>query len=429
MKYILLIVISCTLVSGCAAPQSYDLMPPPVVYTDSSIDPFTHISDEHRSTHLQVFYATNRIPTGAQNSYTYSNQYSSTLRFGHAGVMMGAPGTDWETLHRSSVSAEVTEPIVISLETVAEKAVRADVGRSVETEISQELADYFQLINHELSLAVDKEIVVYVHGTKVDFTNAALLTAEVDHFAGRDFVSLAYAWPSHQNILSYLVGTDVKRARESSSGLADVLVLLAQNTVAEKIHILSYSAGGRVTSKALNEIRNRFPGLEPDGLRETMRIGSVVFAAADVEHDVFLERLKAASDIADQITITISDRDDALLAAAKYMGGSDRAGTKGAEPDELAYIALKHLQNVSIVDVSIGQQQRGFDIVGHHYWYRHPWMSSDIIFVMRTDLPPNRRGLQSAESNGLWYLPGDYPARVRKAARTELGDQWQRLDR
>ena len=45
---------------------------------------------------------------------------------------------------------------------------------------------------------------VYVHGTKVDFVNATILTAEIDHFAGRDFVGLAFAWPSHQNILLYL---------------------------------------------------------------------------------------------------------------------------------------------------------------------------------------------------------------------------------
>lgn len=417
------------LVAGCAAPQSYVLMPPPVVYTDSSIDPFMHLSAVHRSPHMHVFYATNRMPAGTQDNDTYSNYYSSTLRFGRAGIRMGAPGTDWETLHRSSVSAEVTDPIVMSMETVEEKAVRTDVGTTEKTDLSPELDDYFQLLNQELSLAVDKEIMVYIHGTKVDFTNAALLAAEVDHFAGRDFVSLAYSWPSHQNIFSYLVGTDVKRARESSYGLADVLVLLAQNTVAEKIHILSYSAGGRVASKALEELRDRYPGLEPDGLRKAMRIGSVVFAAADVEYEVFLERLKAVSDLADQVTITISDRDDALLAASKYMGGSDRAGTAGAEAEELAYIARKNLQNVAIVDVSIGQLQRGFDIVGHHYWYRHPWMSSDIVFSMRTDLPPNRRGLQSAESDGLWYLSSDYPARVRKAARTEIGDQWQRRDR
>jgi hypothetical protein len=51
-------------------------------------------------------------------------------------------------------------------------------------------------------------------------------------------------------------------------------------------------------------------------------------------------------------------------------------------------------------------------------------MSSDIMFLMRTDLPPERRGLQPAEIAGLWYLSADYPRRVREAAAAELGDQW-----
>jgi hypothetical protein len=42
------------------------------------------------------------------------------------------------------------------------------------------------------------------------------------------------------------------------------------------------------------------------------------------------------------------------------------------------------------VDVSRHKEVRGFDIGGHHYWYRyrHPWMSSDILFLLRTNLPP-----------------------------------------
>jgi esterase/lipase superfamily enzyme len=275
-----------------------------------------------------------------------------------------------------------------------------------------------------LAKVADKEIMVYVHGTKVDFTNAAVLAAEVEHFAGRDFVSVAYAWPSHQNILSYLFGIDVQRARESSTPLVELLVLLAVHSDAEKIHLLSYSAGGRVTSKALVEMRQRFTHLEAAQLKEQFRLGSVIFAAADVELDVFLERLKAASDFADQVIITISDKDNALQAARRYMGGPVRAGTTEAETAELAYIDSAELENVSIIDVSIGQDQRGFDIVGHHYWYRHPWMSSDIMFLMRTDLPPDRRGLQPTEITGLWYLSADYPRRVRDAAATEIGDQW-----
>ena len=80
--------------------------------------------------------------------------------------------------------------------------------------------------------------------------------------------------------------------------------------------------------------------------------------------------------------------------------------------------------NVEIIDVSYGQKVRGFNISGHHYWYRHPWMSSDIIFLMRTDLPPHRRGLSPTELEGIWYLSPDYPEKIQKAAEKELKGQW-----
>ena len=82
------------------------------------------------------------------------------------------------------------------------------------------------------------------------------------------------------------------------------------------------------------------------------------------------------------------------------------------------------ISNVEIIDVSIGQEIRGFNITGHHYWYRHPWMSSDIIFLMRTDLPPARRGLSPAEMESVWYLSPNYPEKIRDAAGTELKGQW-----
>ena len=424
MRIIGSLIIFCLLVSGCAAPQSYDLMQTPVLYVDSAIDPFAHLPNDLKNPRSTIFYATNRAPARAGASPPYSNDISEMLHFGTATVRMGSPDIDWQTLHRSSLSALRDEPVVISLEETEQAASLAQTEDLWDTPIPQPLGEFFLRINQELDRVADKEIMVYVHGTKVDFTNAAVLTAEVEHFAGRDFVSVAYAWPSHQNILSYLFGTDVERARISSAPLSELLFLLAEQTSAEKIHILSYSAGGRVVSKALEEMRQRFDHLDTKTLNEKFRIGSVIFAAADVEIDVFLDRLGSASEFADQVVITVSDRDNALQAARKYMGGTVRAGTAEAEPVELEFIAAQKLDNVSIIDVSIGQDQRGFDIVGHHYWYRHPWMSSDIIFVMRTDLPPGRRGLQPAETSGLWYLSAEYPQQVKEAAAVELDGQW-----
>jgi len=86
-------------------------------------------------------------------------------------------------------------------------------------------------------------------------------------------------------------------------------------------------------------------------------------------------------------------------------------------------IVSHHLSNVEIIDISLGKDLRGFDIEGHHYWYRHPWMSSDIIFLMRTDLPPEARGLTPAQLEGIWYLSPDYPNKIRMAAEAELKGQ------
>ncbi|MCK5487568.1 MAG: alpha/beta hydrolase, partial [Desulfobacterales bacterium] len=276
----------------------------------------------------------------------------------------------------------------------------------------------------ELAEAVDKEIIVYVHGTKVDFANSTILTAEIDYFAGRDFVGLAFAWPSHQNILFYLSGIDVRRALNSSAALQSLLVLLSEHTTAEHINILAYSAGGKVASKALYEMRQTFSDLDSSELRGKFRLGSMVFAAADVSVDVFLERIPAISELANQVVVTVTDDDNALKAAKLLMGGAFRAGSSEAERIEEAFIVSNNLSNVEIIDVSMGQNVRGFDIVGHHYWYRHPWMSSDIIFIMRTDLPPSLRGLSPAELEGIWYLSADYPEKIRKAAEVELEGQW-----
>ena len=298
---------------------------------------------------LIFFYATNRSPI-YPGSTDFGNELDSVVHLGTATIRMGTPDIDWDDLYKSSL-ADNASPLPLTLDKVNEMALLPAQDTHADHIITPELQAFADAINAELAIAVDKEIMVYVHGTKVDFTNATILTAEIDHFAGRDFVGLAYAWPSHQNILVYLTG-------------------------------------------------------------------------ADVEVDKFLSRLPAISELADQVIITVTDDDNALKAAKKCMHGNTRAGTADAEIIEERFIVENKLTNVEIIDVSRGQEIRGFDITGHHYWYRHPWMSSDIIFLMRTNLPPERRGLSPTELEGIWYLAEDYPEKIQDAAEKELNGQW-----
>lgn len=422
---ILLAIFTC---SSCAHKKPLTLMPTPVVYQMPGLNPFAHLAGVQQSALIDVYYCTLRAPGGGAE-FRYTNTLSDYLHLGQVQIQLGQDALTWQALTDMSLHNPEDNQIPLHVKTIVPMAqiLRTDTFRTRspdKTELTPELAQYIAAINAELDTAVDKEIMVYVHGTKVDFTNAVTLAGEIDHFAGRDFVAVAFAWPSHQNIINYLIGQDVHRAIDSNAALGQLLVLLADHTHAKKINILSYSAGGRVASRALHNLAMTQPPEQRRALASRLRLGSVVFAAADVPVNLFLERLPSISGLVDRVVITLTDNDQALKTARLLMGGKPRAGSQQAEKIEEQFVKDHHLRNVEIIDVSIGAQVRGFDITGHHYWYRHPWMSSDIVFLLRTDLPASRRGLSASEMEGIWYLGPNYPAQIAEAAFKELKGQW-----
>lgn len=420
-----LVALVLPVLTSCATHKPVTLMPTPVLYEGQVIEPFSHLPESLQTPLTQVFFATNRAHRAHDPGRPYGNGVDDELHLGRASVRIGTPDVDWDDLVQISLFNPPDSGVPITLEEVThwDSLIHRASDDVVDWD-EQSHGRFIREINDELVHHPDKEIMVYVHGTKTGFEPAIAMAGEIDHFAGKDFVGVAFAWPAHRNILHYLLGIDVRRAQHSSEALRDLIKLLASETEATRINILGWSAGGRVVSKALHELRRNHLGLDRDALRERYRLGSVVLVAADVELDDFLERLPSASELAQEVVVTVTDDDVALNAARKYMRGEVRIGTLDAEAAELEFIGSHHLANVEIIDVSHGHEARGFDITGHHYWYRHPWNASDIILLMRTDLRPAERGLSASPIDGLWYLAPDYPERVRKAAQSVLADDW-----
>ncbi len=413
------------LLSGCAEPTSFPLMSAPVIYQDSAIDPYSHLNQEEKTTSIPVMYATNRNPQPLSDIIPYGNRMSDMLHLGEAQVRFGDHLTSWDDLYLASTHSEQSDPIQLSLE-------KAQEITTIKTEelcfgnllLSSSLEKFAGIINDKLSKARDKEIVIYVHGAKGSFLKSVALTAEIDHFTGRDFIGIAFSWPSHQNILSYLIGIDTKRAIHSTASLRTLIELLAEYTHVKHINIICYSAGGKLVSKALYEMHQNHSQLNSEQLQDKFRLGTVLFTAADVSIDRFLETLPAISEMAQQVVVTVSDADNVLHYAELLMGGNDRIGTKNTEVLETEFTLNNKINNFEIIDFSLGKEERGFDITGHHYWHRHPWASSDIIFLLRTDLPGKYRGLTPSDTENIWYLSGEYPEEVRDAAKRELKGQW-----
>jgi hypothetical protein len=168
----------------------------------------------------------------------------------------------------------------------------------------------------------------------------------------------------------------------------------------------------------MTTLRERHPDESEESLRERLRIGTAYFAAGDIPRDEFLEALPTIHGLAHNVIVTTSDKDEALITAQVIMGGERRLGHAGHQLTPEEWEMINAMERLEVVNLSIGHESRGFDIAGHRYWFNHPWASSDVLLAIRTDLPPDQRGLVLEMGNVLWSMPVDYPERVRASFET-----------
>jgi esterase/lipase superfamily enzyme len=410
------------LLAGCGVPEG-SLMVTPLIYAEDGIDPFAHVDPARRTPSQRVFYATNRARAAGHfdDPRAYGNTPTDTLQIGMARVRFG-DDLSWDALYDASRTAQRPEPVALRLTDIWEHGSIRFEDHEPTLEATDGSDRFIAAINAQLEVAPDPELIIYVHGAKVNFYDACVFAAELNHFAGRDMVPIAFAWPTHQDIFRYLSGVDVARGRASAETFASLLRMLARRTNARRINIVCWSAGGRVVSRALDDLSHW-----EDQLRENpaaCRLGTVLFAAPDVPVDAFVARLPAIDRVAERIIITASDDDIALEKATQLMGGGQRLGTSSEHLPDTEREAIASASRVELLDVSMGKADRGFDIGGHRYWFRHPWVASDLILAVRTRLPASRRGLSAAPIENVWYFPPDYPRRVRAAVRETLGESW-----
>ena len=400
-------------VAGCGV-RIEPLMPTPVLYTEGGLDPLDHIPEDQRWTPRLIYYATTRARDRDFQKIAYSNTPSDEMSLGLALVGFGGPDVTWSDLRRASTQSNRQAVIDLSIAGIIEAGEVPIADTPAEAAHAGDVGWLLENLSDAIDQARNKDVLIYVHGAKANFYNACAFTAQLDHFMGRDMTSVAFSWPTRQDIFAYAFGSDVQRAYDSAAALATLIELLAVVTPVRRIHVLCWSAGARVTTRALATLRERHLDEEDEILRARLRIGTVYFAAGDVPRVELLDALPAIHAIAARIIVTASSQDVALDRSVRVMGGGTRIGQTSdtLTPEQIAL--LESLERLEVIHVSLGWERRGFDITGHQYWFQHPWVSSDVVLAIRSDLPPRMRGLEQGESPVLWYMPADYPSRLRE---------------
>lgn len=389
--------------AGCAT-QPPRLMATPVAFEDDRLDFLALVPPERRTTRVPVFYVTTRKPVAAGEPGFYGSEASREgMQLGIAHVRLGEPGWTFDDLAASDRKSAVDKPRTGRVDRV--EVIGSARAGEARTDAERE---FIARIDRRMERLRNPAIVLYVHGYRVTFDDVAVLMGSLSSYLGQG-TTVAFQWPTGLHWWNYF--TDCASADQHAPDIVRTIELLSE-TKAEYISLLAYSCGAPLLASALQQLRARYPDQDREQLSKRFRIGSVVFAASDVDLKTFArDHVPAIMDLAEQTTVYMS-RKDAALGASTLIAGVSRIGRPEFESLSIGEIqalaASPRLHGIDITDVRGAHDMGG--AAGHAYWYSNPWIAMDVLVSLRWPLPPDRRCLtRDKRYDRIWLMPEDYP--------------------
>jgi hypothetical protein len=401
--------------TSCAKPQSnqINLMPAPDVYDSGAINPFTDTSPIDLIPYDGILYATDRQPaTDEDREDFYLNKRGLVLRLGVGSTELGKTDITWEEARRISLLKNRPDSYPIKITDAQELGI-LDKSYTIFTtpgelgpEHRKPAKRFVEKINKKLSQSTRKDIYIYVHGYKVVFENPLLVATELWHFLGYDGAFIAYAWPSTPKKLAY--ASDLETAALSSHNLRILLEYLAEETDAENIHIIGYSAGTRVVINALEQLALEGTEKSEQELQNKFRIGHVIIVGSDFDRQLFGAYVaNGLFKVSRSFTVYLSETDKAL-GVSRWVFRRERLGQmwkdRKLSPQVIEY--LRRTPDFHFIDISEAEDSAAGN--GHAYFRQSPWVSSDILTTLMYDLTPEKRGLTRTDEWPIWVFPSDY---------------------
>jgi esterase/lipase superfamily enzyme len=209
-----------------------------------------------------------------------------------------------------------------------------------------------------------RDVLIYVHGFNQTFETAVLDAARLSDGIRFQGETIVFAWPSRAKLLDY--GYDRDSAMWSRDSLHAVLDALLASPTGGRINIVAHSVGSMLAMEALRELYAARRGLAGD------RIGALVFAAPDIDMDVFTSSVEHIGPLAGKITVIAATNDRALALSGWMAGGMTRVGA--AEKEKLK------LFGVHVIDAS----EEGWGIINHDLFLSNDQIRGVIRQVIAT---------------------------------------------
>ncbi|UIJ81825.1 alpha/beta fold hydrolase [Rhizobium leguminosarum] len=236
------------------------------------------------------------------------------------------------------------------------------------------------------------DALVYVHGFRNTFEDSVFRLAQLVWDTKYQGVPVVFSWPSRGTTAGY--GTDYDSAEYSAPSFRELLRTLKQDAHVGTVHVIAHSMGSRVVLQGL---------LRSDPPLGDKPIGELVFAAPDVDRQIFTQDIASVRNMAKGITLYANKNDWALFASKQLRSQFARAGDAGT-PDGPLVAA-----GVDTIDISsVGKD---FFSLNHSTFSESMLAMEEIASLLSGGVrPPDRRthiliGMPQTSAPTYWKFP------------------------
>lgn len=228
------------------------------------------------------------------------------------------------------------------------------------------------------------DLLVYVHGYNVTFSNAIMRAGQIAFDFGFEGAPIVYSWPSDGGITSY--PSDAEDVAWSAKHIEQLLTRMRAQFPGRKIHLVAHSMGSRGLLGALRLMAYR------DASKPLFQ--SVILCAPDFDSELFRDQIAAeVRPLAEQWVVYTSDKDIAL-SASEEINAAPRLG----QP-------VTYAEGYEIIDAS-GLEVTPWSLPETHSYYATKQKVLDDMVSVIKGLLPDKRGLTpvAAGAGTVWSL-------------------------
>ncbi|MBI2967730.1 MAG: alpha/beta hydrolase [Bacteroidetes bacterium] len=254
-------------------------------------------------------------------------------------------------------------------------------------ELSEE--KFLEKISDGLKVHREKAALIFIHGFKVTFAEAARKAGQLTHDIHFKGISGFFSWPSRGLIFDY--SRDGARSASSVADLQKFIEKIIANTNIERLHLVAHSMGSKLLSYTLKNLSNSTM------LAQKLKvINQIVFGAADIDQGEFKKEIfPDLQKIGRRKTSYASDKDKALHLSEDIRRGLPRLGEAG----ETLFVE----NGLDTIDASNVKS----NWLGHSYIFETYELLSDLHYLLNEGTIPDNRLLHERKKNSLkyWQFP------------------------